>query len=453
MKFYGRKKELQKIKTYWNVVKNGVSKILVITGRRRIGKTRLALEATKDIPSLYFFVTRKKVAELLRDWSAQIKDTLENSYLGEFTKVEEFLNFLFEYSRKNPLSVIFDEFQNFSYINPEVYSIFQKVFDLRKEESSLLMIISGSSHSLMEKIFLGKKEPLFGRASDTLNLSYLSLTDQSQFLNDQGIVSQKQKVFFFSIFDGVPKYWEEIAVYNTPSFPDRLQTLFMEKDWIWDEGENILREEFGKEYVSYFSILSAIAKGRRILGEIQQFSGIKEASAYLKKLEDVYQLIERRIPVTEKRIVSSRKGRYYLSDNFFTFWFAFVEPNRYLREIGQQERAVKNFLSNLDSFSGRMLEKMAVRTVIEENPLELEFSRIGGYWDRKGQVEIDLMILDDINEKAYLFEVKLNKKKITRSLIDDLKIKATKIPEIHDYSHFFGSVYPDDGTLVFNLEK
>ena len=453
MKFYGRKKDLRKIKTYWDVVKTGVSKILVITGRRRIGKTRLALEATKDIPSLYFFVTRKKVAELLRDWSAQIKDTLENSYIGEFSKVEEFLNFLFEYSRKNPLTVIFDEFQNFSYTYPEVYSILQKVYDLQKDGSSLLIIISGSSHSLMEKIFLGKKEPLFGRASDTLHLSYLSLEDQSQFLKDQGIVSQKHKVFFFSVFDGVPKYWEEIAVYNTSSFPDRLHKLFMEKEWIWDEGENILREEFGKEYVSYFSVLSAIAKGRRILGEIQQFSGIKEASAYLKKLENVYRLIERRVPVTEKNRVSSRKGRYYLSDNFFTFWFAFVEPNRYLREIGQQERAVNKFLSNLDSFSGRMLEKMAIRKVIEENPLGLEFSRIGGYWDRKGNVEIDMMILDDVNKKAYLFEVKLNKKKITKTLIDELKINATKIPEIYDYSHFFGSVYPDDGTLVFNLEK
>ncbi len=453
MKFYGRKKELQQIRSYLNVVKTGVSKILVITGRRRIGKTRLALEATKAIPSLYFFVTRKKVAELLRDWSAQIKNTLENTYVGEFSQVEDFLNFLFEYSRKHPLSVIFDEFQNFSYTYPEVYSIFQKVYDLQKEGSSLLIILSGSSHTLMEKIFLGKKEPLFGRASDTIHLSYLSLADQSQFLSDQGIRSQKHIVFFFSVFDGVPKYWEEIAVYNSPSFPDRLQELFMEKEWIWDEGENILREEFGKEYVSYFSILSAIAKGRRILGEIQQFSGINEASAYLKKLEEVYRLIERRVPVTEMKRASSRKGRYYLSDNFFTFWFALVEPNRYLKETGQQGKAVQIFLKDLDPYSGRIIEKMAIRKVIEENPLAIEFSRIGGYWNRKGDVEIDMMIMDDIKKKAYMFEVKLNKKKITKALIEALRKKAANIPEIYDYTHVFGSVYPDNGDLVIKLEN
>ena len=453
MKFYGRSTELNKIGSYWNDVKTGMSKILVISGRRRIGKTRLALESTQNIPSLYFFVTRKKVIELLRDWSAQTKKALGNVFFGEFTNMEEFLEFLFDYSKKNPLSVIFDEFQNFSYTNPEVYSVFQKLFDLKKDRSALLMIISGSSYSLMERIFLGKKEPLFGRASEVINLSYLSLADQSRFFDDQGITSQKEKIFFFSVFDGVPKYWEEIASYNDALFTTRLRKLFMGKDWIWEEGENILREEFGKDYVSYFSILSAIAKGRRILGEIGQFAGIKEASVYLKKLEDVYHLIERRIPVTEKSKADSRKGRYYLRDNFFTFWFAFVESSRYLKEIGQKETAVQDFISNLDTFSGRMLEKMAIRTMIEENPLGIKFSRIGAYWDRKGEIEIDMMILNDETRDAYLFEAKLNKNKITPSLMEKLRMKAEKIPGISGYTIHVGSVYPGNGNLLFDMEE
>ncbi|MBC8527803.1 MAG: ATP-binding protein [Candidatus Cloacimonetes bacterium] len=453
MKFYGRSAEIDKIRRYWNHVKTGISKILVITGRRRIGKTRLVLEATSDIPHLYFFVTRKKVTELLRDWSAQVKGTLGDIFFGEFRDMEDFLNFLFDYSKQNPISVIFDEFQNFSYTNPEVYSIFQKVYDLKKDDSALLLIISGSSHSLMEKIFKGTKEPLFGRASEIINLSYLSLTDQAHFLKDQGITSQKEKLFFFSIFDGVPKYWEEIDFYKEKLFSNRLKKLFMEKDWIWEEGENILREEFGKDYVSYFSILSAIAKGRRILSEIEQFAGIKEASAYLKKLENIYQLIERKTPVTEKSRIGSRKGRYYLRDNFFTFWFAFVESRRYLKEIGQKEQAIKGLLSNLEQFSGRMLEKMAIRTIIEENPLKIKFTRIGNYWDRKGEIEVDVIVLNDNTKDAYLFEVKRNKQKITSSVMEKLRTKAAKIPEIAAYRIYTGSVYPDNGELVFELEE
>ena len=453
MKFYGRSAEIGKIRSYWNEVKTGMSKILVISGRRRIGKTRLALESTSKIPRLYFFVTRKKVTELLRDWSAQIKEVLGNVFFGEFQSMEDFLNFLFDYSRQNPLSVIFDEFQNFSYTNPEVYSTFQKVYDLKKDDSALLMIISSSSHSLMERIFLGSKEPLFGRASEIINLSYLSLTDQAQFLKDQGITSQKEKLFFFSIFDGVPKYWEEIAFYKDHLFTTRLKKLFYEKDWIWEEGENILREEFGKDYVSYFSVLSAIAKGRRILSEIEQFAGIKDASAYLKKLEDIYRLIERRIPITEKSKSGSRKGRYYLRDNFFSFWFAFVESQRYLKEIGQTDKAIQHLLSNLRQYSGRLLERMAIRTIIEENPLKIDFTRIGSYWDRKGEVEVDVVVLNDDNKNAYLFEVKLNKQKVTSSVMEKLRTKAAKIPEIAAYRIHTGSVYPDNGNLVFELEE
>jgi len=453
MKFYGRSAEIGKIRSYWNEVKTGMSKILVISGRRRIGKTRLALESTSKIPRLYFFVTRKKVTELLRDWSAQIKEVLGNVFFGEFQSMEDFLNFLFDYSRQNPLSVIFDEFQNFSYTNPEVYSTFQKVYDLKKDDSALLMIISGSSHSLMERIFLGSKEPLFVRASEIINLSYLSLTDQAQFLKDQGITSQKEKLFFFSIFDGVPKYWEEIAFYKDHLFTTRLKKLFYEKDWIWEEGENILREEFGKDYVSYFSVLSAIAKGRRILSEIEQFAGIKDASAYLKKLEDIYRLIERRIPITEKSKSGSRKGRYYLRDNFFSFWFAFVESQRYLKEIGQTDKAIQHLLSNLRQYSGRLLERMAIRTIIEENPLKIDFTRIGSYWDRKGEVEVDVVVLNDDNKNAYLFEVKLNKQKVTSSVMEKLRTKAAKIPEIAAYRIHTGSVYPDNGNLVFELEE
>jgi AAA+ ATPase superfamily predicted ATPase len=453
MKFYGRSAEIDKIRSYWNQVKTGISKILVISGRRRIGKTRLALEATSDFSHLYFFVTRKKVTELLRDWSVQIKEALGDVFFGEFRDIEDLLNFLFDYSKQNPLSVIFDEFQNFSYTNPEVYSIFQKVYDLKKDNSALLLIISGSSHSLMERIFKGTKEPLFGRASEIINLSYLSLTDQAQFLKDQGITSQKEKLFFFAIFDGVPKYWEEIDFYKDKLFSNRLKKLFLEKDWIWEEGENILREEFGKDYVSYFSVLSAIAKRRRVLSEIEQFTGIKEASVYLKNLEDIYQLIERRIPVTEKSRVSSRKGRYYLQDNFFTFWFALVEPRRYLKEIGQKEQAIQSLLSSLEQFSGRMLEKMTIRTIIEENPLKINFTRIGNYWDRKGKVEVDVIILKDDTKDAYLFEVKRNKQKITSSVMEKLRTKAANIPEIAAYRIHTGSIYPDNGNLVFELEK
>jgi len=450
MKFYGRDVEYSKINSYWSQVKKGVSKILVIYGRRRIGKTRLALEAVQEFPHLYFFVTRKKITSLLQDWTMQIKAEIEGVY-GDFRRMEDLLLFLFEYSRKNPVVVIFDEFQNFSFLNPEVYSIFQKVFDRQKDNSSLLFIFSGSTYSLIEKIFKASKEPLFGRASEFINLSYLSIANQAEFMDDEGIPAQKEKILLFSIFDGVPKYWEELASYNEKLFSSRLKKIFLQREWIWEEGENILKEEFGRDYASYFSILSAIAKGRRILSEIEQFTGIKEASVYLKKLETDYRLIERRLPVTDISKSTSRKGRYYLKDNFIAFWFAFIEPYRYLKEIGQAELAVAKIFSELDRYLGRKLEDMAIRWIIEENPLQISFTGIGGYWDRKGEVEIDVMLLDDDRKKAYLFEVKSDKTKLTGKVLEKLRIKATKIQEIAAYKTSLGYIYPEENSLKIQL--
>ena len=255
MKFYGRSKELEKIKNYVKSSTKEKTQMLVISGRRRIGKTRLALEAVKNENYLYFFVTRKKEAALITDWSEHIIEKLGNAFLGNLQKIDDLLKFLFEYAKSTTLTVIFDEFQNFFYTNPAVYSVFQMYYDKYKYESTLKLIFSGSSYSMMEKIFKNYKEPLFGRIDININLSYLDLKSQKQFLNDIGILNPIDAVFLFSIFDGIPKYFEEIQKFNGSSFLNRLKKLLYENDWIWEEGENILKEEFGKEYSSYFSIL------------------------------------------------------------------------------------------------------------------------------------------------------------------------------------------------------
>jgi len=435
MRFYGRTEQLKKIGSYSKSLISGQSKILVITGRRRIGKTRLVLEAVKDIPHY---------------WSEQIKEKLGNVFFGELQKLDDLLKFLFDYSKTNPLTVIFDEFQNFFYTDPAAYSVFQRLFDKNKFNSSLLMIFSGSSYSLMEKIFKGSKEPLFGRSAEIITLSYLTLKAQKEFMVEQGIFPQIEALSLFSVFDGIPKYLEDLNSFDDKLFSTRLKKILHHKDWIWEEGENILKEEFGKEYTSYFSILSAISKGRRITNEIEQFTGIKEIGAYLKRLESNYDMIERRLPVTvpERK---SKKGRYYLKDNFFSFWFGQIEPQKYLKEIGQKELAVKRIIANITIFSGRKLEKMVIRKIIEENPLKLQFTRIGNYWDRKGTVEIDILIIDDIDKIAYLLEVKRDKKKLTRKVIEKLRLNSTKIPEIKEYKIVTGFAYPENDFLKIEL--
>ena len=228
MKFYGRVQESARLQDYLPSLEKKKSEIVVVAGRRRIGKTRLILEATKSAKRVYFFVTKKKIDELLLDWQQMISQELGYHSLGRFSSFEQFLTALFELSLTTPLVVIFDEFQNFFYSKKEVYSVFQKVFDLYRDGSSLLFIFSGSSFSLMEKIFKGNKEPLFGRASDILELSYLSLRSQEQFMIDEQLLTARDKILFYSIFDGVPKYWEEVNQYKGEDFLTRLRQIILQ---------------------------------------------------------------------------------------------------------------------------------------------------------------------------------------------------------------------------------
>ena len=402
MKFYGREKELTLIEHFFNTVKTKGSRILVITGRRRIGKTRLITESVKNKNHLYFFTKKKKINEIISEWSGEIKSKYGEVFYGNFDSLEEFLKFLFDYSKKNPIILIFDEVQNLLFSDQSAFGTFQKVFDLNKEETNVLLIFLGSSFSLMEKIFKNSKEPLFGRASEIMQLSYLPLKTQSEILKDNGFNSGKNLLHAFSIFDGIPKYFEELMDLGNKSFDESIRELITKRDFIWEEGENLIKEEFGKEYSSYFSILSAISKGRRRLNEIEQFTGLKDPGSYLKNLEEIYKLIDRRLPITSKS-VKERNGMYYFNDNFLEFWFRFIESKRALKETGKAEYAFSQIWDELPAYEGRKLEDLVIRKMIEENPLNIKFSKAGKYWDRKGEIEIDTLLIDDEEKKVYLF--------------------------------------------------
>jgi AAA+ ATPase superfamily predicted ATPase len=450
MKFYDRVNELKRVGEFREIVESKGSRVLVITGRRRIGKTRLAIESSRSANHLYFFTKKKRINEIITEWSEEVKKKFGDIFYGNFPNIEEFFKFLMDFSAKNPLVIIFDEVQNLLLSDSSAFGTFQKVYDLYKEKSHALLIFLGSSFSLMNKIFKNAKEPLFGRASDIMTISYLPLKAQEEILKDANLFSGENLLHLFSIFDGIPKYIEELVDIGHKEFKENLKFLLTEREFLWDEGENLLKEEFGKEYSSYYSIMSAISKSRRKLNDIEQFTGIKDAGVYLKNLEETYNMISRRLPVTA-RSVKERDGRYYMRDNFLDFWFRFVEARRNLKEIDRAEEAFVEIWEQLPVYEGRKLEDMAIRKMIEENPLEIHFTRAGKYWDRKGTVDIDAVFIDDREHKVYLFEVKINRQKIRRQQLEDLKVKAAAIPELKGYEIILGISYIDDSGLKIEI--
>ena len=174
----------------------------------------------------------------------------------------------------------------------------------------------------------------------------------------------------------------------------------------------MLVDEFGKDYANYFTILSAIARGENRRGRIEAIVK-REIGGYLTKMERDYSLISKTIPIYAK--VQTKNVRYSIEDNFLTFWFRFIYKYSHIIEI-RGFRELKRLISrDYSSYSGRILERYFRTKYIEEKSL----TRIGGYWDRKGETEIDLISVNELDKTAEIIEVKRNAKNIDLELLKE----------------------------------
>lgn len=175
----------------------------------------------------------------------------------------------------------------------------------------------------------------------------------------------------------------------------------------------MLVEEFGKEYTTYFSILSCIADGLYSRGEIENRLNMTNLGSYLKRLENDFLLIKRHVPVFEN--ASSKKTRYELNDNFLILWFRFFYKYQAMVEndaLGQLARIV---VRDFDQFSGLCLERYFRQKLRESG----RYTRIGGYWNRSGENEIDIVAVNEIDGVADIFEVKRHRSRYDEKLLQD----------------------------------
>ena len=394
------------------------AQMTVIVGRRRIGKTSLAIKAFENKLYLYFFISRKNESLLCQDFLEEIGNKLKLPALGEYTSFSRLFELLLVTSQNQPFTLIIDEFQEFLHINPAIFGDMQNLWDRYKATARLNLVISGSVYSLMKKIFENSKEPLFGRANERI---YLKPFNVSVIKNLVAGINSHHKpedlLAFYTITGGVAKYVEHFVDKQRITLRKMLDEIFRENSLLADEGMNLLIEEFGRDYTTYFSILSLISSSKTSRSEIESILG-KNAGGYLEKLENDYSIIRKVKPVLAKP--GSKAQKYFIEDNFLGFWFRFIYKNKAALEIGNYSYARSIAERDFESFSGPYLEKY----FREKLALSGDYSLIGRYWEKGNQNEIDIVAVND-NEKRILFaEVKRNKAKINPAL---LKAKSDKL--------------------------
>ncbi|MDP4272645.1 MAG: ATP-binding protein, partial [Bacteroidota bacterium] len=427
MRFYDRESELYTLREIQQRSLEN-AQMTVLIGRRRIGKTKLLLKATEGQTTLYFFVARKTENLLCQDFQEEIASVLGVPMLGEADSFRKIFIFLMELSKQRPFNLIIDEFQEFYNINPSVYSDMQNIWDQHKDQSKLNLYLSGSIYSLMHKIFESYKEPLFGRATNRIILRPFKVSVLKQIMeeNHPGY-SAEDLLALYAFTGGVAKYVELFTDSHALTYAKMVNLMTKENSSFLLEGRNILIEEFGKDYATYFSILSYISNGINSRGEIEGHLQ-REIGGYLARLENDFSIISKVRPMFAK--AETKNVRYVIEDNFLCFWFRFFY--KYIRFIESENYGSLNEIVRRDypTYSGRILERY-FRDKMKESK---QFTNIGGYWDRKGLNEIDIIAIDELNHKAVVAEVKRNPVNISmEKLIAKTAALTLDSKQLHDY--------------------
>ncbi len=416
MRFYNRQSELSALQKVHEQVQTS-SRLSVITGRRRMGKTRLIQQFCASCESLYFFISRKSEEILCEEFMGYIEEVLKVKSYGKIDRLIDIFRLLFDLGKKKSFIVVIDEFQELLQINPAFLSDFQNLWDSRKEESRLHIIVSGSVYSMMHKIFLDYKQPLYGRADLVMNLKAFPIATIQEILEEENVFSAENLLACYILSGGVPRYLEILRDNHALTHEKAIEHVFSAYSVFADEGKNLLIEDFGKDYGVYFSILELIATGKSSRMEIESILQTT-IGGYLDRLENDYSLITQFRPFNAKK--GSRSVKYKLNEAFLAFWFAFFHRYRSAVESSNTDYVKQRFLENYPQFAGYWLERLYADIFKQSG----QYNLVGSYWESGFKNEIDLVAINDDEKRMVLAEIKMQKKNIRK---ERLVQKAEKL--------------------------
>ena len=412
MRFFDRETEFEKLREI-EELSHEVAQFTIITGRRRIGKTAMVKKYYENSTILYFFVARKAETELCEIFIDEIRTKLNIPMLeGKGMTFATIFKFIMELSQTKHITLFIDEFQDFYRINSSIYSDMQNIWDSYKNKAQINLIVAGSVNTLMNKIFKDKKEPLFGRQTNTINVRPFKPLVLKQIMSEYcPDYKNSDLLALYTLTGGVAKYVELFI--DRKKFTERtMLDMFFERDsYFLQEGKNMLVDEFGKDYGIYFSILTLIAQGRNTRSEIESILNIKELSGYLKNLNEEYGLIKKMQPIYEKS--TNKNVHYSINDQFLSFWFRFVYKYTHIIEAEGNDKLKAIAKRDFNTVSGKALESYFI-DVLKESGI---YTRLGYWHDRKGENEIDIIAEDEVDNKIEFIEIKRQYKNFDREIL------------------------------------
>ena len=421
--FVDREKELEFLEQEYR--REG-SSLVILYGRRRVGKTALATKFMEGKPALYFLVTEESEQQNRNAFKDAVADFCGNELLksASLQQWEPIFKAFCEKPSDQKLLLILDEFQYLGKSDPAFPSVFQKIWDTFLKQQPVMVILCGSLISMMESQTLSYSSPLYGRRTGQLRLRQIPFSHYGQFFPEK---SHKDLIEYYAVTGGVPKYIE--LFHDTGDIYTAIQRSILSKSsFLFDEPNFLLQREVS-EIGSYFSVMKAIAAGNQKLGKIAGVLEVKQTglSKYLKTLVDL-DLLEREVPVTEENPEKSKRGLYKIKDNFMLFWFRFVYPNMGLIESGNEQAAMNRIRANLvDHHISYIYEDVCREKMWQlaaAGQWDFLFDKVGRWW---GNTEIDLIALDSQGANIIFGECKYWEGPVGVNVLNSLMEKTKEV--------------------------
>jgi len=433
--FVNRNEELRFLEEEYN--REGAS-LVVMYGRRRVGKTALAVEFAKEKGAVYFLATEESETENRTALKSVVAERIGSELLMN-ARIDKWDVIFKEWLNAETVGkklMIIDEFQYLGKANSAFPSIFQKIWDTLLKDKNVMVILCGSLVSMMESQTLAYSSPLYGRRTGQIKLKQIPFRYYHEFFPRK---SEKELIEYYALTGGVPKYIE--LFYDCDDIVAAIQrNVLSRSSFLYDEPHFLLRREVG-EVGSYFSIIKTIAAGNRKLSDIAAALELKQTglTKYLSVLINL-DILEREVPVTEDNPEKSKRGLYKIKDNFMVFWFKFIFPNMSYIESGHEEMAMDKIQTNLiDSHVAYVYEDVCVEKMWwlnSENTWDFHFDKVGRWW--KNKIEIDIVAIDKKGKDIIFGECKYRTSRVGVETLKELEAKAAHVEWKNDMrrNHF-----------------
>lgn len=398
----------------------------VLYGRRRVGKTTLLKEFIKQKPSIYFLVTLENFNIVLKRLQNIVADFLQDNFLKslELKDVKQLFEYLAQKDYEQKLIIIIDEFQYLTKLDDSIPSQFQYIVDELLKNKNIHLILCGSIISMMYEQTLSYNSPLYGRRTSAIKLEAIEFDYLKEFFPSK---SNEELIELYSILYGVPKYLEMFAD-SGDIFKNIEKNILNPNSYLYNEPQFILQNEVN-EPITYFSILETIANGEHKIGNIAGNLGknVQNITSFISKLIEL-DIIYKDVPITETNPLKSKKGLYFIKDNFFRFWFSYVLPYKSQLEMGNTNFVLKKIKENFHGFVSPVYENLAISYMLKKYDL----FKCGRWWDKNE--EIDAVGIGE--DFLIVAECKYSNKKVGLDILQDLQKKAKKIDSELPIKHY-----------------